>query len=169
LLPHPDGRGNVVDHVVGVAKRVASRVVLVGEHPAYAYLDLSMLPDGREGVGPAGGLLALVDQATGGIAVALACDMPYIRTSLIESLVQGVQRGAPAMVPRRGPRLEPLCAAYRADAVRPYVLSSLDAGVRSMHRIVRAAGAREVTLQGQEAGWLDDWDAPEDVRREHRG
>ncbi len=163
LIPHPTEPGSVVEHVVREACAVGAEPLLVGEASAYASLGLASVGDAMAEVGPAGGLLALFRYAQGGIVLALACDLPHVPAKLLEELVEGVRGGAAAMVPRRGDKLEPLCAAYRADAMRVHVETCLGQGIRSLHRMARAAGAVELELVGDRARWLDDWDTPEDV------
>ena len=163
LIPHPTEPWTVVEHVVREARAVGAEPLLVGEASAYALLGLPSVEDAMAEVGPAGGMLALFRHAQGGIALALSCDLPYVRAKLLEELIEGVRGGAAAMVPRRGDKLEPLCAAYRADAMRVHVETCLGQGIRSLHRMARAVGAVEIDLEGDRARWLDDWDTPEDV------
>jgi len=163
LLAHPTEPGTVLDHVVREVRSVGAEVVLVGDHPAYRTLGIPWIEDAMRDVGPAGGLLALLRHAGDGIALALACDMPYLPSALLATLVAGVRQGAPAVVPMRGGRLEPLCGAYRANVVAAHVESCLGRGIRGLHRMARASGAVELELSEEEARWLDDWDAPEDV------
>jgi molybdopterin-guanine dinucleotide biosynthesis protein A len=167
LLSHPTRSGTILDHVAGQAQIAGADVVLVGDHEAYRGLGFPRLEDAVRDVGPAGGLLSLLRHASGGIALALACDMPHVPASLLIRMVDGVERGAPAVVPLRDGRLEPLCAAYRAEQVAKIVAAHLQDGVRSLHRIARAAGADELVLSDAEATWLDDWDTPTDVAK-HR-
>ncbi len=163
LLAHPTEPWTVVEHVVREARAAGAEPLLVGEASAYASLGLPSVQDAMAEVGPAGGMLALFRHAQGGIALALSCDLPYVQAKLLEALIEGVRGGATAMVPRRGDKLEPLCAAYRADVMRVHVETCLRQGTRSLHRMARAAGAVEIELDGDRARWLDDWDTPEDV------
>lgn len=163
LIPHPKEPWSVVEHVVREARAVGAEPLLVGEASAYASLGLVSVGDAMSDVGPAGGMLSLVRYAQGGIALALSCDLPYVQAKLLGELIEGVRGGAAAMVPRRGDKLEPLCAAYRADVMRVHVETCLGQGIRSLHRVARAAGAVEIDLEGDRARWLDDWDTPEDV------
>jgi molybdopterin-guanine dinucleotide biosynthesis protein A len=164
LIPHPNQTGSVIDHVVRQARKVGAAPLLVGSDPAYRCLELDWIEDAVADAGPAAGLLALLRHVDRGIALAIACDLPHVSSLLLEELVQGVRQGATAMVPRRGDKLEPLCAAYRAEVVVDQVASCLERGIRGLHRIARASGATEVMLVGDRARWLDDWDTPEDVR-----
>lgn len=165
LLAHPREPGTVIEHVIREARRVGAEPVLVGDHPAYRTLEVPFILDAVRDAGPVGGLLSLLQYAREGTILALACDMPHVPASLLSRLVEGVEQGAAAVVPRRDGRLEPLCAAYRVEAVLPHVEACLNKGSRGLHHIARASGAFELFIRGQEARWLDDWDVPADVER----
>ena len=72
--------------------------VLVGENRAY--LPRRALPDAVQGVGPLGGLVALLAQAGERRTVAVACDMPYVTPKLVERLLGA--EPANAVAARRG-------------------------------------------------------------------
>jgi molybdopterin-guanine dinucleotide biosynthesis protein A len=48
----------------------------------------------------------------------LACDMPLVRTSLLQDIADRVSAGhGPAIVPNAGGRWQPLCAAYHRSCL----------------------------------------------------
>ncbi|HSU40989.1 MAG TPA: NTP transferase domain-containing protein, partial [Polyangiaceae bacterium] len=87
-------------------------IVLVGAAEAYAHLGLPAVPDDPQGIGPLGGLRALLAHAEGRgrtHALALSCDLPYLEAPLIARL--GVE--APAadfLAPRDGELWQTLVA-----------------------------------------------------------
>lgn len=164
LLAHPSEAGSVIEHVLREAMKLCNEAVLVGSHAAYANLGLESIDDAVAEIGPAGGLLALLRRANGGVVLALACDMPAVKSSLLGELVQEMRSGASAAAFSRDGRLEPLCATYRVDDVLPHVEACVSRGVFGLHRILRSAGVVEVALTGERARLLDDWDTPEDLR-----
>lgn len=160
LLPAPSGE-TIVARWCELFAKVAADVVLVGEGDAYAALGLPRLSDDPPGVGPMGGLSALLAHARGGTAIAVACDMPYVSAGLLLRL-----RDAPparVVAPRRDQRWEPLFARYDADAVHPVALSLLELGRHALQALLDEAGAAELILSPTEALELSDWDAPEDL------
>jgi molybdopterin-guanine dinucleotide biosynthesis protein A len=92
---------------------------------------LPSLPDGP-GQGPAAGLLGAALAFPGRSLLALACDLPLIPRALLEDLARS--EGVDWAVPRRGGRLEPLCALYT-----PRALAALEARVArggfALHRL----------------------------------
>src|SRR5581483_6618899 len=77
LLPTAGGP-SVLDRSRSLLGEAGLAPVLVARHPAYASLALEHLDDDPPGIGPLGGLIALLRRAGAGYALALACDMPFL-------------------------------------------------------------------------------------------
>lgn len=142
---------------------VAVPAVLVGAHAAYAGVGLPLLEDAARGIGPLGGLLALLAHAGDGEAIAVACDMPYVSEALVRRLVEAPD--AAAVAPRRAGKWEPLFARYDAPVARAVAVANAQAGRASLQALLDALGADELALTDAEAFELGDWDTPEDVAR----
>jgi molybdopterin-guanine dinucleotide biosynthesis protein A len=160
LLVTPDG-----ETLIARCRRVlwaagVSDVVLVGTHPAYTSLGLEAIPDQPAGIGPMGGLLALLERARGAPSLAVACDMPFVTEALLRRLLAAP--GASVAAPRRAHRWEPLCARYDGR-VLPCARAAVAARRYSLQRLLDQAGAVELPLSEGELPALDDWDAPEDI------
>jgi molybdopterin-guanine dinucleotide biosynthesis protein A len=168
LLPTGSGL-SVLDRLLeqsAAALPQASRV-LVGNATAYAALALPTIADAPPGVGPLGGLRALLCEAQRSgaeAALALACDLPFLSAPLLRRL--GLEApGSLAVAPRQGALWEPLCARYSVAAL-PAVDAALAAGERSLQRVFARLGPRalELELDDRERRQLKDWDRPSDLR-----
>jgi molybdopterin-guanine dinucleotide biosynthesis protein A len=162
LLRAPGG-GTLVDRWRGVLGEAGVEVVLVGRHEAYASLDLETIDDTPPGIGPLGGLIALLTRAArtrDGQALALACDMPFVSASLVRRLVAAPP--APIVAPWRDDHWEPLCARYDASVVLPHAQRRLAAGKHSLQPLLVDLGAVALTPDPADARELDDWDEPGD-------
>ena len=125
LLEAPGG-GTLVDRWLSVLHEAGvARVLLVGRHPAYRTLGLETIDDEPSGVGPIGGLTALLRHAGASRALALACDMPFVSAGLVQRLIAAPE--APVVAPWRDGRWEPLCARYDAARVLPSALRRIEA------------------------------------------
>jgi molybdopterin-guanine dinucleotide biosynthesis protein A len=158
----------VVDRWVRLLEEFGIRCVLVGAHDAYA--PRTFIPDAEAGAGPLGGLLALLSHARTAAgdsarpwALAVACDMPHVSTSLLARLLDAPD--ATAVAPRREGRWEPMFARYDAVAAYDVARARGARGERSLQGLLDALGAAELPLSTEEATELDDWDTLEDVRR----
>ncbi|HEY8427872.1 MAG TPA: molybdenum cofactor guanylyltransferase [Sandaracinaceae bacterium] len=130
--------------------------VLVGVRPEYASVPLRSIADDPSGIGPIGGLAALLSEAGARCALAVACDMPFVTRDDVTALIEAPR--APIAAPRRAGRWEPLCARY-APEVRALVGSRIAAGRYALQGLLEEAGAVEVALP---SAHLDDWDTPQD-------
>ena len=161
LMQAPDGR-TIIERWLAILRAIGvAEVILVGVHPAYAGLGLEALEDEPKGIGPLGGLVALLRRAGTGRALALACDMPFVSSDLLARIVAA--HDAPIVAPRLGDRWEPLCARYEAAWVLPIARRRVITADHSLQRLLDEASAAELPLLPHDAEELRDWDAPEDV------
>lgn len=141
--------------------------VLVGDHAAYAHLGVPWLADASESAGakgPLGGLLALLAHAADRMAIAVACDMPFVSEALVRRLAFAPRApDAPAIAARREGRWEPFLARYDAPIVLPIARAEAAAGRITLKGLLDAVKAAELPLDDAEAAQLDDWDTPEDA------
>jgi molybdopterin-guanine dinucleotide biosynthesis protein A len=140
-------------------------LVLVGAADAYAGSGLPVLADTPAGVGPLGGLralLAFAQQAELAAALALACDLPYVDAPLIARLAYEAPEAA-FLAPRTGELWHTLSARYSVAALET-VDAALAAGERALQRVVSRLGsaARELVVDAREERLLRDWDTPAD-------
>jgi molybdopterin-guanine dinucleotide biosynthesis protein A len=164
LIRGPDGE-TLVERWVAMMCDMAVPVVLVGEARAYAALALPSLKDDPPGVGPLGGLVALLRHARSAgacSALALACDMPFVSRALVERLL-AAPRDVPVVAPRRDGRWEPLCARYHPGRALPLAVALAASNRHSLQHLLDQAGTAELPLLPHEADELHDWDAPSDV------
>ncbi len=160
----------LVDRWVRLLAELGVDAVLVGARSEYA--PRPMLADAVAGIGPLGGLLALLEQglqlAAPGVdpvwALALGCDMPHVSPALVKRLL-GAPPDAVAVAPRREGRWEPMFARYDARRALPAVTERASRGEGSMQGLLDELGATELPLDADEARELDDWDTAEDVAR----
>jgi molybdopterin-guanine dinucleotide biosynthesis protein A len=161
LLRGPDG-ATLVERWRAMLAELGVPVVLVGEAAAYAHLGLPVLPDEPPGVGPLGGLIALLRHAGAARALAFACDMPFVSRALVERLL-AAPSDAPVVAPRRDTRWEPLCARYEPARVLPLALARAASPHHALQALLDEAGAAALPLVPHEAAELRDWDTPADV------
>jgi molybdopterin-guanine dinucleotide biosynthesis protein A len=142
---------------------------LIGNVGAYAQTRVPALPDDPPGVGPMGGLRALLLEASriGRDAIALAVDLPYVDAALIRRLY-GEERDAVALAPREENRWQPLFARYRPAALLSVIDAALADGQTSLQTLfdrLTKLGARtaELVLSEDEQRALRDWDRPSDM------
>lgn len=170
LLHTPDGTETLVERLRRQCARAApeAALFLVGQSAAYAALGLPQLNDDPVDIGPIGGLRALLLRARADgseLALALACDLPFLDEAVISALISpfsGVTR-----VPFVEGRWQPLAAAYAPAAALNAVDRSLALGKHALMQVLDQLGAslERVELEPERAHALRDWDTPEDLQR----
>lgn len=149
--------------------------VLLGRHPEHAArydaLNLIALADEPPGIGPIGGLLALLRYATRvnpvspfagvGNVLLLGCDMPYLNETLLQRLIDAPP--ATALAPYIDGRWQPMFARFAAAAALPCVARRVLAGVTGLQGLLDELQAMRLTLSSGDRQALRDWDCPEDV------
>ncbi len=141
-------------------------VVLVGAHSAYAELAWPTLPDAAPEKGPLGGLVSLLQAGSdrGASAVlAVACDLPYLKSGLINRIVQA-DPDYDVTCARQDGRFQPLMARYSVSLLESFQ-QALDEERLALQPLVRAAHHLALDLSAEELEQLRDWDTPEDVVR----
>lgn len=166
-LPTSSGEPIVV-RLVRVGREAGLDVVLVGDAAPYRELlpDVPALPDDPEGTGPLGGLSALVRSMPSGHAIAVACDMPFVTSAVLERLASHPS-SATILAPRRsldGP-FEPLLARYAIGTVRPALDRALADGLRSFQSFFSRVDVEPLAIDAELEAALVDWDSPDDVSR----
>lgn len=131
----------LTERAVALLRTVVEEVVVVAARPLSAPA-ATVVPDRVPGMGPLGGLDAALhharDQGWDGVLL-VACDLPLLTRALLEEVVSGLA-GHPAAAPaRRGGGVEPLCAAYRVEALDA-VERHLAGQDRSLHTLFRDVG-----------------------------
>ena len=164
LMRGPDGL-TLVERWTALLGDLNVLVVLVGDASDYAAVGIPALADDPPGIGPLGGLVALLrhaQQVGACSALALACDMPFVSRALVQRLLAATP-DAPVVAPRRDGRWEPLCARYDPARILPLAVAQAASARHSLQPLLDEAGAAELPLLPHECGELHDWDSPDDV------
>ncbi len=161
----------LIERTVGVARCMSEEVVLLGTPPfalPTLIADVPIIPDRPSGVGPLGGLSALLAARPEADCIMLACDMPHLDVALLRRLAVGevdcdavVCRATQADV-SDGPQWHPCCGLYRPSAL-PAVQAALVSGRYGLRELLKKLRVRPVDLVEDEARWVENWNAPEDL------
>lgn len=165
-LRAPGSDERLVDRLVRIAGEAGLACVVVGSHPEAAPLraGLACVADQPPGIGPLGGLGALLRFAQPRSVIAVACDMPFVTTTLVERLARD-PRNATVLAPREpdARKWQPLFARYDAARTLPVLERTVGEGVRSFQDLFAQLDVVEFELDDAERALLRDWDTPEDI------
>jgi molybdopterin-guanine dinucleotide biosynthesis protein A len=161
-LPAPDSGEALLERLLRLGQGLGLDCVVVG---GQAPTGIAQLDDEPAGVGPIGGLSALLAYAGECPALALACDLPFVTGPLLARLAQDACLAA-VLCPRdpASGKWQPLFARYDPPRVLPALRVAVASGVRSFQTFLRTIEVAELALAEHERAQLADWDAPSDVR-----
>lgn len=168
------GGQKLLERLVATCKTAlpGSELLLVGAAEPYASLGLMALSDDPPGIGPLGGLRALlrhVERVGSDAAIVLACDLPHLGAGLVRRLASEAP-DVDFVAPRDGDLWHTLVARYGSGAL-PAVEQAIAAGDRALQRVVARLGDRavELVVDTTERAELRDWDTPEDMDGSREG
>lgn len=167
-LQAPDQAQPLLWRTVDLTQGLGLPCALVGARASFKRQrpHLTYLSDDPAGVGPLGGLSALLKFARSQPCILLACDMPYLEPSLILKLARA--KSAASIVAARdsqSAKWQPFFARYDSATVAPVLINYIQAGGRSFQGLFRNFAAEALPLNAQEEKLLADWDKPEDLRQ----
>lgn len=162
LLTLPSGE-TLLSRWLALFDALGVEAVLVGRHEAYDGVRARCLDDCPAGIGPLGGLAALLHYTHEGHAVAVACDMPFASPALVSQLVRAASR-SPIVSVRRDNRWEPFFARYDARPVLALVAAQIARGEFALQRLLGGGATDELVIDPVFYRELDDWDLPSDLR-----
>jgi molybdopterin-guanine dinucleotide biosynthesis protein A len=115
----------LIDRVAEVMRGIFQEVIIIGNDPgAYADLNLPRVPDLRPGAGSLGGIYTGLSVSRFSRAFFVACDMPFLSTTLIRYLVH-LDSSADVVIPRTRDGLQPLHAVYSRQCI-PFIREMLN-------------------------------------------
>jgi len=162
MLRWPDGT-TLLERLVTTLRPEVREVVLLGRaNQRYPGVDCRLLEDTRPGCGPLGGLDAALAAGIAPWCFLVACDMPRVGAELLHYLADRRNRDTCAVVPTRGPGLEPTAALYSATCA-PSVRAALNARQRALHRLLEQIPHTPVDLPAELRGQLTNVNTPEDL------
>lgn len=137
---------------------------LIGDASPYEDMvpEVARLPDTVRGIGPMGGLDALLAQATTPYVVSIGCDMPFVTRATVDALVMD-PRDCAVLSARAGDDApyEPMLARWSVVLMRDAVRDAIARGEHGLQRLIRAHAPERFVPPDARA--MLDWDTPADV------
>jgi molybdopterin-guanine dinucleotide biosynthesis protein A len=119
----------LIERVVKRLAPIADELLVITNKPdEYSFLGVSLTPDILPGRGALGGLYTALSSAHEELAAVVACDMPFVNTSLLMALRDELLRGNwDAVIPDSAQGPEPFHAVYRPATCLPPIAAALQA------------------------------------------
>ncbi len=129
----------MAETVVATALQVAADSVLLGacDSLPQGLSGLKRLDDAVAGIGPIGGLAALLAHYPDRWCLLLGCDIPNVTTVTLSGLIERIVHGSQVVVYDVCDRLEPCCALYHSS-ILPQVSSAIARRRYKLHDLIRS-------------------------------
>ncbi|MYD64846.1 MAG: molybdenum cofactor guanylyltransferase [Chloroflexi bacterium] len=132
-----DALDAVADEVVTVTR--PGRPPPLVQSPGSLYHAVDSIAD----AGPLVGILAGLEATSAPVAIAVACDLPFVQPDLLRLLLDRASEGARFVVPVHEGQPQLLCSAWRGEAA-PLLRARVEAGARAVHAMLDALDAELV-------------------------
>ncbi len=148
LLPL-DGQP-LIAHTAACLRPLAAELIVVTNTPqTYAFLETTfgarLIPDALPVRSALVGLFSGLQAVRSELALAVACDMPFLNVDLLRFMLTLAQEGFDVAVPQVDGQFEPLHAVYRPAACVPVIERHLRAGDQRIISFYSAVRVRPVT------------------------
>ena len=119
----------LIQRVIDRLNPIADEILVTTNRPEdYSFLNLRLVSDLRPGRGALGGLYTAIASASHPVAAVVACDMPFVSPSLIETASRLlVQEEVDVVIAKSEEGYEPLHAVYRPETCLPAIESAIEA------------------------------------------
>jgi molybdenum cofactor guanylyltransferase len=131
------GGSTLLERSIRTLRSVVTDVVVAGgDAGRYTSSGVPCLGDAIPEAGPLAGILAALDAARGDAVLVIACDLPFVTSSLMSALLS-TDPASPIVVATSGDIIQPLCARY-AVSLKHDLRAFLTAGNRRVMEFVSA-------------------------------
>ncbi len=113
------GQETLIEQTVRILSSLGQETIVVtNSFEPFQHLGVRLVPDVFPGMGALGGLYSGLLEASYPYSLAVACDMPFLNTSLIQYMIE-LPRDYDVLVPRIENWQEPLHAIYSKACLEP--------------------------------------------------
>lgn len=110
----------ILDHIYDVFREFFEEIILVTNDPLkYIGWDLKIVTDLYHCRSSLTGIHAGLFYTTGSHAFVTACDTPFLKKELIETIICAVEPQIDIIIPETSAGMEPLCAVYSKRCLKP--------------------------------------------------
>jgi molybdopterin-guanine dinucleotide biosynthesis protein A len=117
----------LIQRVIDRTKLISDEIIITTNHPReFAFLNLPLFTDIHPDRGALGGLHTALFSARFPAVAVVACDLPFVSPSLLQSAYELINKEEwDVVIPESGEGLEPLHALYRRDTCLPAINSAI--------------------------------------------
>ena len=115
----PVGGKRIIDRIYTVFSTIFEEIILVTNDPLkYLEWDIHIVTDLFPMRSSLTGIHAGLFYSSNPYIFAVACDTPFLKKALVETIVDAIEPNAGAIIPKTSAGMEPLCAAYSKQCLK---------------------------------------------------
>lgn len=118
-LMHYEGK-SFIQYSIEALKPIVSTIIIVSNNELYDQFGYLRIEDTVEDFGPVAGIYAGLESSLTAYNLILSCDIPLIRTEVLESLVQNSKLEEEIVLLKSQVRLMPLIALYNKECRKKF-------------------------------------------------
>jgi len=164
------GKKRILDYIYGVFKELFEDIILVTNDPVqYIEWDLNIVTDLFPIRSSLTGIHAGLFYTTTPYSFFMACDTPFIQKYLVETILDNIEPRIDVVVPETSEGLEPLCAVYSKDCLKPitHQLEKQELKINQMFQKLRIKKLPEKVLRQKDPDLMSFYNinTPEDLAK----
>lgn len=110
----------IIDHLYSIFNVLFEDIILVTNNPhKYLGWDINIVTDLFPVRSSLTGIHAGLFYTLNPFAFFAACDTPFLKRELVETIVNSIEQGVDVVIPETQAGLEPLCAVYSKECLKP--------------------------------------------------
>jgi molybdopterin-guanine dinucleotide biosynthesis protein A len=114
------GGKRIIDHLFSIFITLFEEIILVTNDPhKYLEWDVNIVADIFPFRSSLTGIHAGLFYASNSFAFFAACDTPFLKKELVETITNSIEQGVDIVVPETQAGFEPLCAVYSKKCLKP--------------------------------------------------
>ncbi|MBC35608.1 MAG: hypothetical protein CL663_06160 [Bacteroidetes bacterium] len=105
----------MIELAIEALKPMCDQIIISENTDAYDFLEYKVVPDYIPNSGPMGGIYSALRESENDLNIVLSCDMPFISTDLLKTLLDRIEKNLIAVHWHGGRKFEPMCAVYSKE------------------------------------------------------
>jgi molybdopterin-guanine dinucleotide biosynthesis protein A len=131
--------------IIEVVKPIVNDIIIVSNNPGHDMMDCIRVNDHIENSGPLAGLYAGLFHSTTPFNLVLSCDIPFIKTSILEQLINQIDDDNDVVQIESHGKTMPLIAVYKKECMYE-CLKLLNIGERRLRVAVKQFKTKNIPL-----------------------
>jgi molybdopterin-guanine dinucleotide biosynthesis protein A len=166
----PVGGKPIVERLGGIFQELFEEIILVTNTPQkYLAWDFHIVTDLFPFRSSLTGIHAGLFHATKPYAFFAACDTPFLKKEMVQSIVDAIEAGVDIVIPQTSAGMEPLCAVYATRCLKSIEmnLARRKLKIQMLFKKVRVKKIRETVLRDIDRDLISFFNinSPEDLAR----